>query len=68
MQTDSRQELTHPALSAAEVARNLGVARVTVYGLMDRGELPSFRVGSVRRVRAEDLQAFVERKVNDGEG
>jgi excisionase family DNA binding protein len=47
-------------MSTAEAARRLGVRPRTVYGFINRGELPAFRIGRVIRVRESDLAAFIE--------
>jgi len=46
-------------LRAEEIADLLKVSKGYVYLLISRGELPSFRVGRVRRVRLTDLEAFI---------
>ena len=48
-------------LSTTEVARRLGLTARTVYGFIDRGELPAYRMGRVIRVQEPDLAAFIER-------
>lgn len=62
MQTHERQ-----SLSPAQVAQRLGVSRQTVYALLDKGALVGFRVGTARRVRPQDLDEYIERRINDGE-
>jgi excisionase family DNA binding protein len=49
-----------PWISTAEGARRLAVTPRTVYGFIDRGELPAYRMGRVIRVRVVDLEAFIE--------
>lgn len=46
-------------LTIPEVAAALGRSRSSVYSLLQHGELPSVRLGSSRRVREADLDAFV---------
>lgn len=47
-------------LSVAEVAAELGCGRDTVYTLLSDGALPSVRLGGrLRRIRRDDLEAFV---------
>lgn len=46
-------------LKIPEVAARLGISRAKVYELMGSGSLPSVRVDGCRRVRTEDLLAFV---------
>jgi excisionase family DNA binding protein len=49
-------------LSVSEVAAQLGVCRDTVYRLIQRGELPAARVGSLLRVRRPGLEAYLLRQ------
>ena len=49
-------------LSVAEVAAELGCGRDTVYRLLASGALPSVTVaGRLRRIRRDDLLAYVNR-------
>lgn len=43
-----------------EVAEYLSLSRSKVYALMQSGALPSVRIDGSRRVRGEDLRAFVD--------
>lgn len=49
-------------LSTNQVAWQLGIVPRTVYRLIDRGELPAYRIGRVIRVRASDADAYVARQ------
>ena len=42
----------------AQAATQLGMSRTHLYKLLDRGEIPSHRVGRDRRIRREDLMQF----------
>ncbi len=44
-----------------EVARLLKISKLTVYDLIKKGELPSYRVGKQMRVDAADLEAYKQR-------
>ncbi len=44
-----------------ELAEKLRVAKITIYRMADRGELPYYNIGRVRRFRREDVEAFLER-------
>jgi len=46
-------------LTVAEVATSLRVSTMTVYRLINAGELPAARIGRSFRVRTEDLERFV---------
>lgn len=46
-------------VTVEEAARRLNVGRSTVYGLLQRGELASIRIGAARRVPVTALDEFV---------
>ena len=48
-------------LSPRGTADNLNICVATVYVLLDRGELDSYRVGRARRIRRESIEALKER-------
>ncbi len=48
-------------LTVREVASHLRTNRAFVYGLINRGELPSVNVGSLK-VRLETLERFIEER------
>lgn len=52
-------------LTAAEVAEQLRVSTMTVYRLIRSGELPAVRVGRNYRVRADDLDEYLDQQVVD---
>ena len=59
----SIEEKTLPRLlNAQEVAAALNMGLSTVYMLVERGELPSIRIGRSVRIRPEDLEKFIESK------
>ena len=47
-------------LSTQGAAEELGVAQRTVYKFVDEGTLPGYRFGRVIRVKAADVDAFIE--------
>ena len=49
-------------LKSDEVANILKISRAMAYKLMQRGEIPTVRIGSSVRVRVEDLEKYVEQK------
>jgi excisionase family DNA binding protein len=49
-------------LKTDEVADILQVSRSFAYQLMQRGEIPSVRIGNAVRVRPEDLQNYISEK------
>ncbi|MFF3592128.1 excisionase family DNA-binding protein [Streptomyces sp. NPDC002387] len=48
-------------LTVEEAARRLGIGRTTCFGLIASGELESVKVGSLRRIPADALAAYVAR-------
>jgi excisionase family DNA binding protein len=60
-----RAEQTKRLLSADELVRELGISRTSAYALLWSGQIPSMKVGRLRKVRVEDVEAFIaERMVN----
>jgi len=49
-------------LKSDEVAEILKISRAMAYKLMQRGEIPTIRIGSAVRVRVEDLEKYVTQK------
>lgn len=43
-----------------EVAKRLKVSKLTVYDLIKKGELPSYRVGRQMRIDAHDLEYYIQ--------
>lgn len=54
LETAQRQFMT-----AGEVAAVLRVSSMTVYRLINAGELPAVRIGRSFRVRTEDLERYL---------
>jgi excisionase family DNA binding protein len=46
-------------VTVGEVARQLRVSNMTVYRLINAGDLPAIRVGKSYRIREEDLDAYL---------
>ncbi len=49
---------TGRALTVPQICHELNVSRMTVYGLIDSGELPAYRVGKNYRIEPEDLERY----------
>ena len=49
-------------LSAKVAAEKLGVSLRTMRTLIKDEEIPSFMIGRSRKIREEDLQAFIDRR------
>jgi excisionase family DNA binding protein len=50
-------------LRAKEVAEILNISRSRAYNLMQRGEIPTVRIGKSRRIRPEDLILYIKNNV-----
>ena len=60
-------EQTKRLWSAEDLARELGVGRTTAYALLWSGTIPSLKVGRLRKVRREDLEAYIAARMERGE-
>ena len=47
-------------LKATEIAEILNISRAMAYRLIQTGEIRSVHIGAARRVRPEDLHAYIE--------
>jgi excisionase family DNA binding protein len=63
-----RTELLRPEdlLPVTAVARRLGVSVATVHAAINAGKLRCHLFGVARRVRQEDLEAYVQARADDG--
>ena len=52
-------------LTVAEVAELMRVSRMTVYRLVNRGELPAVRVGRSFRVTEDDVNDYLRKSFFD---
>lgn len=62
----SMSESSNKLLSTQNVADTLGASRPHVVKMLERGEIPFIKVGSHRRVREVDLNAYIARLRNEG--
>jgi excisionase family DNA binding protein len=46
-------------LTGEDVARILQLSRALTFELMERGHIPTVRIGGSRRVLADDLEAYI---------
>jgi excisionase family DNA binding protein len=51
--------------SPKELQEWLGCGRTKIYELLQSGEIPSYRIGRLVRVRKEDIELFLERSRYD---
>ena len=47
-------------LSTQDAARRLGITSRTLYRFIDLGDLPAYRLGRVIRLKADDVEAFID--------
>lgn len=47
-------------LSTAEASGRLGITTRTLYRFIDEGQLPAYRFGRVIRLRASEVDAFID--------
>jgi excisionase family DNA binding protein len=52
-------------VTVAEVARALRVSNMTVYRLVNSGQLPAVRVGRGYRIRDEDVRRYLQQRYLD---
>jgi excisionase family DNA binding protein len=52
-------------LTVAEVARRLRVSNMTVYRLVNSGQLPAVRVGRGYRIRTDDVHKYLKARYMD---
>lgn len=62
------KEATRIGLTPSEVAHRLGFSRSRVWRLMREGQIPTYRVGRLRRVSHADLESCIERWGRKPEG
>lgn len=56
--TDQHSEPTKLLLTVTEAAQRLGIGRTLMYELISTGQVPSVRIGTLRRIRPADLEAY----------
>ena len=65
MATTTEQSSTgNRFLTVSEVASSLRVSNMTVYRLINGGDLPAARIGRSFRVRTEDLEHYLAHQFN----
>jgi len=47
-------------LGTPEAAERLGITQRTLYRLIDEGQIPAYKMGRVLRVKATDLEVFLD--------
>ena len=54
------------ALSIEESARVIGIARATLYEIVARGEIESFKLGRRRLILTKTLESYINRVAKEG--
>ena len=65
METDMTDRIKPAALSVQDAAAYTGLSRSTLYRMMERGELASFKIGIRRLIRTAELDMLIDRAVDD---
>lgn len=58
----SHGDPTLVGLTVAEAARRVGIGRTKMYEYVTSGQIPSVKIGSLRRIPAEALSAFLAQR------
>ncbi|NEA72730.1 helix-turn-helix domain-containing protein [Streptomyces sp. SID13588] len=60
-------DTTLVALTVAEAARRIGIGRTKLYEYVSSGQIASVKIGSLRRIPAEAVNAFVAARLGAGD-
>lgn len=52
-------------LTMTQACRRLRVSRTTLFRLIDRGELPAYRIGWMIRLRVDEVEAYRREHLGD---
>ncbi len=55
--------MNESVLTTKQIAEYLNVTERTIYNLLQRGELPGFKVGMAWRFRIEDIDKWIQRNM-----
>ena len=55
--------MNESVLTIRQIAEYLNVTERTIYNLLQRGELPGFKVGVAWRFRKEDIDKWIQRNM-----
>ncbi len=64
METTNNTDRSGSLLNAADVARHLKISKAFAYQLLRRGEIKTVRLGRSVRVRPEDLENFIAKRLS----
>jgi excisionase family DNA binding protein len=60
----SEKQSEQALLTPEELADHLKCGRTFAYQILARGEIPSLKLGKLRRIRREDVESFIQEKVS----
>ncbi len=60
--TETKSPEHDEVLSPDELANYLKCGRTYAYQLLAKGEIPSFKIGKLRRIRRADVEQYVEER------
>jgi excisionase family DNA binding protein len=55
-------------LSPEQTCETIGVKRATLFKLLAAGEIPSIKIGRLRRIPVDGLKRYIERQVAEQTG
>lgn len=59
---EERKEVLALTFTVQEVAKHLKVSEITIYRLLKKGEIASYKVGKVWRIDEKDLKAYIRKQ------
>jgi len=63
METENRGE--EALLTPEELANYLKCGRTYVYQILALGEIPSLKLGKLRRIRRQDAELYIQKKLSE---
>jgi excisionase family DNA binding protein len=64
VETENRGE--EALLTPEELANYLKCGQTYVYQILALGEIPSLKLGKLRRIRRQDAELYIEKKLSEG--
>ena len=58
---------TRDVMTPEQLAHYLGCGRTHAYAILRSGDIPSFTIGRLRRVRRVDVDRYVERRLREAQ-
>jgi len=64
MEKEDKKNSKRQIMTTKEAAKYLGIHLVTLYRLIKKGEIPSFRIGGLWRLKKDLLDEWILKKIN----